>query len=181
MANPVACSAVIQVRPLLQREHGAQEALICRNDDCVALEDDKTRRIYGPFDGVSARALIRLPAHSMQSRLIACSQVTNTASELFESHGRTLLDNFLRGFNGTIFAYGQTGSGKTFTMGSSEHVTTPGLIQLTVAELYKRLPKEARVKVTFIQIYCEEVHDLLAATGSERATAGVESDLEMTR
>jgi Kinesin motor domain len=39
-----------------------------------------------------------------------------TQEEIFERVGRPLVDNCLRGYNGTAFAYGQTGSGKTHTM-----------------------------------------------------------------
>jgi kinesin family member 5 len=30
--------------------------------------------------------------------------------------GRSMIEDIMYGYNGTIFAYGQTGSGKTFTM-----------------------------------------------------------------
>jgi Tfp pilus assembly pilus retraction ATPase PilT len=35
---------------------------------------------------------------------------------IFGTCAEPLVDDCVRGMNGTIFAYGQTGSGKTFTM-----------------------------------------------------------------
>lgn len=40
--------------------------------------------------------------------------------EIFEEVARPVIDNFLVGYNGTIFAYGQTGSGKTYSMSGGE-------------------------------------------------------------
>jgi DNA replication protein DnaC len=36
--------------------------------------------------------------------------------EIFEEVGRSIIEQCLHGYNGSIFAYGQTGSGKTFTI-----------------------------------------------------------------
>ena len=95
---------------------------------------------------------------------------------VYEACARELVDGTLEGFNSTIFAYGQTGSGKTHTMGTAfeapiEGPPKPpteasGLIPRTLAELFARLEAVAgstsfKVKASFIEIYKEEVHDLL--------------------
>eukprot|EP00163_Fabomonas_tropica_P011676 TRINITY_DN2247_c0_g1_i2.p2 TRINITY_DN2247_c0_g1~~TRINITY_DN2247_c0_g1_i2.p2 ORF type:complete len:102 (-),score=12.77 TRINITY_DN2247_c0_g1_i2:202-507(-) len=41
---------------------------------------------------------------------------STTQGQVFEAAGRTIVEDLLKGYNGTIFAYGQTGSGKTHTM-----------------------------------------------------------------
>ncbi|KRZ75345.1 Kinesin-like protein KIF18B, partial [Trichinella papuae] len=75
-----------------------------------------------------------------------------------------ILEKFLNGHNCSMFAYGATGSGKTFTMlGSS---ASPGVILLTLEELYFRLQSENRdynwdLQVSYIEIYNEKVYDLL--------------------
>ncbi|KRX13320.1 Kinesin-like protein KIF18B [Trichinella nelsoni] len=75
-----------------------------------------------------------------------------------------ILEKFLNGHNCSMFAYGATGSGKTFTMlGSS---ASPGVILLTLEELYFRLQSENRdynweLHVSYIEIYNEKVYDLL--------------------
>lgn len=45
---------------------------------------------------------------------IACEETPQ--SEIFQDVGRSIIDQCLHGYNGSIFAYGQTGSGKTFTI-----------------------------------------------------------------
>lgn len=80
-----------------------------------------------------------------------------------------ILPRFKAGFNATIIAYGQTGSGKTHTMGSGNISNDqPGLIQHTVSHLFASLPSSTRCWISFIQVYCEEIQDLLeldTATG----------------
>ena len=39
-----------------------------------------------------------------------------TQEEIFKTTGQSLIENFLNGYNCSIFAYGQTGAGKTHTM-----------------------------------------------------------------
>lgn len=40
----------------------------------------------------------------------------SSQSEIFEYGVRSIVEDVMAGYNGTVFAYGQTGSGKTFTM-----------------------------------------------------------------
>lgn len=74
------------------------------------------------------------------------------------------------GYNATILAYGQTSSGKTFTMGTSdlsglseeEIGIVPWVIDFIFKEIDKRKAKaEFVVKCSFLEIYNEEIHDLL--------------------
>ena len=71
----------------------------------------------------------------------------------------------MEGYNGTIFAYGQTGTGKTFTM---EGVPTPelkGIIPRTIEWIFNNIKnytnRQFLVRVSFVEIYNEEVRDLL--------------------
>uniref|UniRef100_K3X0N1 Kinesin motor domain-containing protein n=1 Tax=Globisporangium ultimum (strain ATCC 200006 / CBS 805.95 / DAOM BR144) TaxID=431595 RepID=K3X0N1_GLOUD len=97
-----------------------------------------------------------------------------------------LLTPFLNGFNVTVLAYGQTGSGKTYTVGNKTNVTpatsparpvnpnaestshkigeNDGLLPRFLCDLFASLRKEPSVKtiyVSFLEIYCDEVRDLL--------------------
>lgn len=74
------------------------------------------------------------------------------------------------GFNATILAYGQTGSGKTFTMGSGYTIGVkeedlgiiPRVIRMIFDEKEARKDKaEIIIKCSFLEIYNEELHDLL--------------------
>ena len=59
----------------------------------------------------------------------------------------------------TVFAYGQTGSGKTFTMmGGSQN---PGLYSLTVEDIFLRKQRSQRIFISFYEIYCSQLYDLL--------------------
>ncbi|KAL3205485.1 hypothetical protein MRX96_040778 [Rhipicephalus microplus] len=76
------------------------------------------------------------------------------------------------GFNGTIFAFGQTASGKTHTvMGSSKE---PGLIPLTIDAIFdiiQNMPeREYLVRISYIEIYNENVLDLLHRDYAKKKT-----------
>ena len=78
----------------------------------------------------------------------------------------------LAGYNCTIFAYGQTGTGKTYTM-SGDMTSTfgvpsdeAGIIPRILQNLFMKLELEDTencVKVSFIELYNEELKDLLSA------------------
>jgi type II secretory ATPase GspE/PulE/Tfp pilus assembly ATPase PilB-like protein len=42
--------------------------------------------------------------------------------------GKEITDQFMEGYNGTIFAYGSTGSGKTYTMFGSDDGLVPSVV-----------------------------------------------------
>ena len=73
-----------------------------------------------------------------------------------------LVQSALDGYNVCIFCYGQTGSGKTYTMSSAD-----GMIPLAVNQIYEtaKLLEEKgwlyRMEGSFIEVYNEELHDLL--------------------
>ncbi|CAM9599974.1 unnamed protein product, partial [Ectocarpus sp. 8 AP-2014] len=85
---------------------------------------------------------------------------------------------FFEGFNATILAYGQTGSGKTYTMGSASSLRIAeeeqGIIPRVITGMYDLLREalEERpnvsysVRCQFLEIYGEEIHDLLEPAGS---------------
>jgi kinesin family protein 4/21/27 len=79
------------------------------------------------------------------------------------------------GYNATVLAYGQTGSGKTFTMGSGYTIglkeydlgIIPRVIKLIFDEVEKRKNKaDIVIKCAFLEIYNEELHDLLDHQGT---------------
>ncbi|KAF0683458.1 Aste57867_24492 [Aphanomyces stellatus] len=80
-----------------------------------------------------------------------------------------LIQSALAGYNATVFAYGQTGSGKTYTMGS-DGSNDAGIIPSAVRHLFARtaaLQKEndaysVEMRVKFVEVYGEEVRDLLS-------------------
>ncbi|XP_008113545.1 kinesin-like protein KIF11 [Anolis carolinensis] len=84
-----------------------------------------------------------------------------------------ILDEVLMGYNCTVFAYGQTGTGKTFTMEGErspneeftwEEDPLAGVIPRTLHQIFEKLAEngtEFSVKVSLLEIYNEELFDLL--------------------
>lgn len=75
-----------------------------------------------------------------------------------------MIDGVLNGYNGTLFAYGATGCGKTHTISGTPE--KPGIIFLTMQELYERIAevedeKTIEVSVSYLEVYNEAIRDLL--------------------
>ncbi|KAI0657337.1 kinesin-domain-containing protein [Cubamyces menziesii] len=72
------------------------------------------------------------------------------------------------GFNAVIFAYGQTASGKTFTLSGDED--QPGIIPRAMKDVFayiRRTPnREYLLRCSYLEIYNETIHDLLAPPSS---------------
>ncbi|GLT62689.1 hypothetical protein SLA2020_353070 [Shorea laevis] len=95
--------------------------------------------------------------------------------DLYEQAMVPIVNEVLEGFNCTIFAYGQTGTGKTYTMegeckrsktgSNGELPSEAGVIPRAVKQIFDTLESqnaEYSVKVTFLELYNEEITDLLA-------------------
>ncbi|CAL1275773.1 unnamed protein product [Larinioides sclopetarius] len=107
----------------------------------------------------------------------------NTSQEtVYTSCIQDLLDGCFNGYNATILAYGQTGSGKTYTMGTGFDMSVGeeeiGIIPRAVNQLFngiaklqneaqnkKITPPEFKVTAQFMELYNEEVIDLLDPVG----------------
>jgi kinesin family protein 11 len=90
---------------------------------------------------------------------------------IFEDVVTPILEEMLAGYNCTIFAYGQTGTGKTYTMSGDMSDTlgmlsdAAGIIPRVLYWLFQKLETdqiECSVKCSFIELYNEELRDLLS-------------------
>lgn len=87
--------------------------------------------------------------------------------EVYNQAARPIVENVLEGYNGTIFAYGQTGTGKTFTMeGVRSTPELKGIIPNSFAHIFGHIAKaeddkKFLVRASYMEIYNEEVRDLL--------------------
>lgn len=93
---------------------------------------------------------------------------SSTNEDVFEGTTREMIGSLLDGYNCSVFAYGATGAGKTHTMLGKED--DPGITYRTVAELFAQIEllKEDRdfnLGVTYLEIYNENVQDLLEKKG----------------
>ncbi|XP_044741165.1 kinesin-like protein KIF3A [Chrysoperla carnea] len=96
---------------------------------------------------------------------------TATQMEIYSETTRNIVDSVIDGYNGTILAYGQTGTGKTYTMSGDTTPETRGIIPNTFAQIFGHIAKadpifKFLVCVTYIEIYNEEVRDLITNTVS---------------
>jgi len=114
--------------------------------------------------------------------------------DVYEATAQPLLNGLLDGYNTTVLAYGvcfilleicqksdgdllqATGCGKTHTISGTE--SDPGIIYLTMADLFQRIEDRkdewsVEVAVTFLEIYNEEIRDLLAEPGTQQPRGGL--------
>lgn len=71
-----------------------------------------------------------------------------------------------QGYNVTILAYGQTASGKTFTMMGAD---ADGVIPLAIHDLMEHLPPHVVLKLSCMEIYQDDMRDLLVEAPSKQA------------
>ncbi|KAL0375177.1 UNVERIFIED_CONTAM: Kinesin-like protein KIN-5B [Sesamum radiatum] len=90
-----------------------------------------------------------------------------------------IVSEVLEGFNCTVFAYGQTGTGKTYTMEGGmrnkggELPAEAGIIPRAVRQIFDTLEAQNAdysMKVTFSELYNEEITDLLAQEDQLKST-----------
>ncbi|KAG5515401.1 hypothetical protein RHGRI_036452 [Rhododendron griersonianum] len=102
---------------------------------------------------------------------------TSQQKDLYDQAVSPIVFEVLEGYNCTIFAYGQTGTGKTYTMEgggrkkNGEFPNDAGVIPRAVRQIFDILEAqnaEYNMKVTFLELYNEEITDLLAAEESSK-------------
>lgn len=88
--------------------------------------------------------------------------------EVFDYSARPVVEDVMKGYNGTIFAYGQTGSGKTFSMQGPDitDAKLKGIIPRIVETVFDEIGRasdviEFTVCVSYMEIYLEKIRDLL--------------------
>jgi len=109
---------------------------------------------FGPFDAT-------LDDHSTQKAT-------------YDGIARNVVEQALRGFHGCVMAYGATGSGKTHAMAGERG--DAGIVSRAIAQVFAVSGAEidethTRVECTYVEIYREQVRDLLQgdAGASENA------------
>lgn len=108
----------------------------------------------------------------------------DTQVQLYEDCVKGMLENLFKGYNVTILAYGQTGSGKTYTMGTAYNGTfdnNVGVIPRAAQDIFTRAAEmaddyEIKISCSFIELYQEQVYDLLSAMSRESSIVDIRED-----
>ncbi|PKU64923.1 kinesin-like protein KIN-4C [Dendrobium catenatum] len=137
----------VNIRPLI-----ASELLLgCR--DCITV--------------VPGEPQVQIGAHCFTFDHVYGSSAIPSI-HIFEECVAPLIDAIFHGYNATVLAYGQTGSGKTYTMGTNFNgeSNSGGIIPLVMNSIFKKAGEmkkdtEFLIRVSFIEIFKEEVFDLL--------------------
>ncbi|KAI9273594.1 P-loop containing nucleoside triphosphate hydrolase protein, partial [Sporodiniella umbellata] len=105
-----------------------------------------------------------------------CFGLDTKQADVFGYSIRSIVDDVVSGYNGTVFAYGQTGSGKTYTMMGSniDDADNKGVIPRIVEQIFENIQlasssMEFTVKVAYMEIYMEKVKDLLVPVNDNLA------------
>uniref|UniRef100_A0A672IDG6 Kinesin family member 4 n=1 Tax=Salarias fasciatus TaxID=181472 RepID=A0A672IDG6_SALFA len=103
---------------------------------------------------------------------------TAEQEEVFSTAVSPLLNGLFKGYHATVLAYGQTGSGKTFSMGgtytsSQENDPSVGVIPRVIGRIFsekeKRADCEFCLAVSYLEIYNEDILDLLSSSKDKPA------------
>uniref|UniRef100_A0A8C6LXK2 Kinesin family member 4A n=1 Tax=Nothobranchius furzeri TaxID=105023 RepID=A0A8C6LXK2_NOTFU len=103
---------------------------------------------------------------------------TAEQEEVFNTAVSPLLRGLFTGYHATVLAYGQTGSGKTYSMGGTytsaqENDPSVGVIPRVISRIFEEKEKkknsEICLAVSYLEIYNEEILDLLCSSKDKPA------------
>ncbi|XP_006991859.1 chromosome-associated kinesin KIF4A-like [Peromyscus maniculatus bairdii] len=105
--------------------------------------------------------------------------------EVFNTAVAPLIKGIFKGYNATVLAYGQTGSGKTYSMGGAYNAdqdneptigVIPRVIQLLFKEMDGEKDSEFTLRVSYLEIYNEEILDLLCSPCEKASQIHIRED-----
>ncbi|KAL8302944.1 hypothetical protein RB597_005386 [Gaeumannomyces tritici] len=149
------------------KQHGLRSVIKVVDDRCLVFdppEDNPVQKF--------SRSVVPM-GKKVKDQVFAFDRIFDdnvSQTEVYEGTTKPLLDSVLDGYNATVFAYGATGCGKTHTItGTSQQ---PGIIFLTMQELFEKINDRNDEKVTelslsYLEIYNETIRDLLVPGGSK--------------
>ncbi|XP_049981933.1 kinesin-like protein KIF1A isoform X1 [Alexandromys fortis] len=149
----------VRVRPFNSRE-------MSRDSKCIIQMSGSTTTIVNP----------KQPKETPKSFSLDYSYWSHTSPEdinyasqkqVYRDIGEEMLQHAFEGYNVCIFAYGQTGAGKSYTMMGKQEKDQQGIIPQLCEDLFSRINDTTNdnmsysVEVSYMEIYCERVRDLL--------------------
>ena len=161
----------IRIRPLSSKEQRAPGRKVTRG---FLLVKRHQIRVQNPVKKTHFSAYSRKRTYTFDNVFTG----RDNTQTVYQKAVSPILDNLLSGFNATVFAYGMTGAGKTYTMfgsmTSSGFVNSqPGLVVFAVEDLFEKIERlsdenEFTLRLSYLEIYNEQVMDLLTAVVQDR-------------
>lgn len=112
----------------------------------------------------------------------SCFNPDTTQEQVYEETSR-LMQSAVDGYNVCIFAYGQTGSGKTHTIQGNEQL--PGITPRAINEIFEIINSmdnyNIQVKSYMVELYLNELRDLLLHKNAQRENLEIKELLGMVR
>ncbi|XP_019752703.1 kinesin-like protein KIF1A isoform X2 [Hippocampus comes] len=149
----------VRVRPFNSRE-------MSKESKCIIQMSGNTTTIINPKqakDNKSFNFDYSYWSHTSPEDVNYASQML-----VYKDIGEEMLLHAFEGYNVCIFAYGQTGAGKSYTMmGKQDVKDQQGIIPLLCEDLFTKINDNTdnsmsySVEVSYMEIYCERVRDLL--------------------
>jgi kinesin family protein 1 len=151
----------VRVRPFNTRE-------TTRDAECIIDMTGNTTTITNPKAGPKDTQIKSFNFdYSYWSHTTVEDPKFASQKQVYDDIGLEMLDHSFEGYNVCIFAYGQTGSGKSYTMMGKNEPDQTGIIPQLCEDLFQRINAQKdsdttfSVEVSYFEIYCERVRDLL--------------------
>ena len=150
----------IRCRPLSQLE------LQISNYETIKIMEKKIVVLMDPIEYNGPNSIFKNRSREQTYAFDFAFDKYTTQKTVFENSTKFLLEGVVNGFNSTVFAYGATGAGKTYTMLGNDN--NPGIMPMTLIELFNQVNKysdrEYKLKLWYLEIYNENIRDLLKFT-----------------
>ncbi|PRP86919.1 hypothetical protein PROFUN_03667 [Planoprotostelium fungivorum] len=157
-------------RPASMSKEATNVRVVCRfrprnrkeidagNQEVFSIDEDQMTLHLKATEGIAASKFVF-------DRVFGTS---TTQAQIFDYAAKPVIEDIMRGYNGTIFVYGQTSSGKTHTMQgpSIDDPELKGIIPRMTNTIFDGVQKadsaiEFLVKASYVEIYMEKIRDLL--------------------
>ncbi|XP_041061740.1 kinesin-like protein KIF1B isoform X6 [Carcharodon carcharias] len=149
----------VRVRPFNSRETG-------KDSKCIIQMQGSSTSIINPKNPKESPKTFSFD-HSYWSHTSPEDPAFASQSQVYNDIGKEMLQHSFEGYNVCIFAYGQTGAGKSYTMMGKQDKDHQGIIPQLCEELFEKINDNSNsdmsysVEVSYMEIYCERVRDLL--------------------
>ncbi|XP_024861987.1 kinesin-like protein KIF1B isoform X11 [Kryptolebias marmoratus] len=166
----------VRVRPFNTRE-------ISKESKCIIQMQGNTTTILNPKAPKEPAKTFSFD-YSYWSHTSPEDSCFASQNRVYNDIGKEMLEHAFEGYNVCIFAYGQTGAGKSYTMmgkqeegqglkqeegqGLKQEEGQEGIIPMLCEDLFEKINEDSNkeelsysVEVSYMEIYCERVRDLL--------------------